>query len=85
VWDLKEQTWQKVQWISLILFIIATFLFVIFISRYEISTAQHVWCHVITTLNNPPAPKGAPATNPSRAYDQELANEFKQLKEQLGC
>lgn len=85
--DLKETTWQKIQWFSLILFVILTFVFVIVISHYEISAAQHVWCHVINTLNNPPpTPKGVtPQSNPARAYDIKLANEFKELKGQLGC
>jgi hypothetical protein len=52
---------------------------------WDVAQAQHVWCHIINTLNTAPAPKGEPSTNPSRAYEQTLAQEFKQLKDQLGC
>ena len=83
--DLSEPTWEKIKWISLILFIIMTFVFVIFLTRWDVSSSQHVWCQVIDTLNKPPPPQGNPATNPSRAYDQQLAAEFIQLKRSLGC
>ena len=83
--DLKESTWEKIKWICLILFIIITFIFIIFLTRWDVSSSQHVWCQVITTFSKAPAPKGNPANNPSRAYDQQLAQEFIALKGQLGC
>lgn len=83
--DLSENGWERVKWISLILFIIATFAFVVFLTRWDVTSSQHVWCQVIDTLNKAPAPAGAAATNPSRAYEQELAREFFILKGQLGC
>lgn len=83
--DLTEPTWEKIKWISLILFVIATFVFILFLTRWDVTSSQHVWCQVIDTLNKAPAPKGAAATNPSRAYEQQLAQEFITLKRQLGC
>lgn len=83
--DLKENTWENIKWVSLILFIIITFVFIIFLTRWDVSSSQHVWCQVIDTLNKAPAPSGNPESNPSRAYEQELAREFLALKGQLGC
>lgn len=83
--DLSEPTWERIKWICLILFVIATFLFILFLTRWDITSSQHVWCQVINTLNHAPAPKGNPVTNPSRAYDQRLAREFLALKGSLGC
>jgi hypothetical protein len=83
--DLKESTWEKIKWISLILFVIITFIFIIFLTRWDVSSSQHVWCQIITTISKAPAPQGNPANNPSRAYDQQLAREFIVLKGQLGC
>jgi hypothetical protein len=83
--DLKENTWENIKWISLILFIIITFVFVIFLTRWDVSSSQHVWCQVIETISKAPAPTGNPSNNPSRAYEQELAREFIVLKGQLGC
>jgi hypothetical protein len=83
--DLTEPTWEKIKWICLILFIIATFVFILFLTRWDVSSSQHVWCQVIDTLNKAPAPAGNPANNPSRAYEQELAREFIILKGSLGC
>ncbi len=83
--DLKESTWEKIKWVSLILFIIITFIFIIFLTRWDVSSSQHVWCQVLETISKAPAPKGNPAEYPSRAYDQQLAQEFTALKGQLGC
>jgi hypothetical protein len=83
--DLSEATWEKVKWASLVLFIIVTFVFVIFLTRWDVNSSQHVWCQVIETISKAPAPKGTPVNAPARAYDQELAKEFIILKEQLGC
>lgn len=83
--DMKESTWETVKWVSLILFVIATFAFILFLTNWDIHSSQHIWCQVIDTLNKAPAPKGNPSTNPSRAYDQLLAREFLQLKGSLGC
>lgn len=53
---------------------------------YDVNHAQHVWCHIINTLNNPPpAAKGGGVPNGARQYDQLLAKEFRELKGQLGC
>lgn len=82
---LTENGWEWAKWAFLIVFIIITFVFVLIVTRWEVSSAQHVWCQVIRTLNEPHAPPGNPATNPSRAYDQQLALEFRQLQSQLGC
>lgn len=55
---------------------------------WDVGTAQHVWCHVINTLNHAPAPKlqgaGAQST-PGRVYDEQLAQDFADLKKSLGC
>jgi hypothetical protein len=83
--DLKENTWENIKWISLALFVIITFVFVIFLTRWDVSSSQHVWCQVIETISKAPAPAGNPSNNPSRAYEQELAREFIVLKGQLGC
>jgi hypothetical protein len=83
--DLKENTWENIKWISLALFVIITFVFVIFLTRWDVSSSQHVWCQVIETISKAPAPTGNPGSNPSRAYEQELAHEFIVLKGQLGC
>jgi hypothetical protein len=85
VGDLKESTWENIKWICLVLFVVATFVFILFLTRWDITSSQHVWCQVIDTLNKAPAPKGNPAQNPARGYDQQLVAEFKQLKESLGC
>ena len=83
--DLKENTWENIKWVSLVLFIIMTFVFIIFLTRWDVSSSQHVWCQVLETISKAPAPTGNPANNPSRAYEQQLATEFRMLKEQLGC
>ena len=83
--DLSEGTWEKIKWVSLVLFVVVTFVFVIFLTRWDVSSSQHAWCQVITTLNHAPPPKGNPATNPARAYDQQLAREFVELQRSLGC
>lgn len=83
--DLKESTWENIKWASLVLFIIMTFVFVIFLTRWDVSSSQHVWCQVLETISKAPAPRGNPSNNPSRAYEQQLATEFRMLKEQLGC
>jgi hypothetical protein len=83
--DLKENTWENIKWVSLALFVIITFVFVIFLTRWDVSSSQHVWCQVIETVSKAPAPVGNPSNNPSRAYEQELAREFIVLKGQLGC
>jgi hypothetical protein len=85
VGDLEESTWEQIKWICLILFIIGTFVFIVFLTRWDVSSSQHVWCQVIDTLNKAPAPPGNPKTNPSRAYDQALVVEFANLKRSLGC
>jgi hypothetical protein len=83
--DLRENTWENIKWVSLVLFIIMTFVFIIFLTRWDVSSSQHVWCQVLETISKAPAPTGNPANNPSRAYEQQLAAEFRMLKEQLGC
>lgn len=83
--DLSESGWEKVKWISLALFIVASFVFILFITRWDVTSSQHVWCQVLTTISKAPAPSGNPVNNPSRAYEQELAREFIALKGQLGC
>lgn len=83
--DLKENTWENIKWVSLILFIIVSFVFIIFLTRWDVSSSQHVWCQVLETISKAPAPSGNPVNNPSRAYEQELAREFIMLKEQFGC
>jgi hypothetical protein len=40
---------------------------------------------VIDLLTAAPAPAGSPQENPSRAYDQKLALDFRDLKGSLGC
>ena len=83
--DLKESTWEQIKWASLVLFVISTFVFILFLTRWDVTSSQHVWCQVIDTLNKAPAPAGNPASNPSRAYEQQLAQEFVNLKRSLGC
>jgi hypothetical protein len=83
--DLSERSWENIKWVCLILFIILSFVFIIFLTRWDVSSSQHVWCQVLNTISKAPAPSGNPANNPSRAYEQELAKEFIMLKEQLGC
>jgi hypothetical protein len=83
--DLKENTWENIKWICLVLFVIMTFVFILFLTRWDVSSSQHVWCQVIDTISKAPAPTGNPANNPSRAYEQQLAKEFITLKGSLGC
>lgn len=82
---MSEMTWERIKWTSLVLFVVLTCVFVVFLTRWDVSSSQHVWCQVINTLNKPPAPPGNPLTNPSRAYDQQLVEEFRNLKVSLGC
>jgi len=83
--DLRESTWENIKWVCLILFVVMTFVFVLFLTRWDVSSSQHVWCQVIDTISKAPAPKGNPVNNPSRAYEQQLAQEFITLKGSLGC
>jgi len=83
--DLSEQGWERVKWVSLVLFVIITFVFILFLTRWDVSSSQHVWCQVLETISNAPAPAGSPSSNPSRAYEQELAREFIMLRERFGC
>jgi hypothetical protein len=83
--DFKENTWENIKWISLILFVVITFVFILFLTRWDVSSSQHVWCQVLETISKAPAPTGNPVNNPSRAYEQELAKEFIMLRGQLGC
>jgi hypothetical protein len=83
--DLKENTWENIKWLSLILFIVFSFVFIILLTKWDVSSSQHVWCQVLETISKAPAPAGNPVDNPSRAYEQELAREFIRLKGQLGC
>ena len=52
---------------------------------WSISASQHRWCAVIDLLNAAPPPAGSPQKNPSRAYEQRLASDFRDLKASLGC
>jgi hypothetical protein len=54
-------------------------------TTWAVSNSQHRWCAVIDLLNAAPAPAGSPQENPSRAYDQKLARDFRDLKGSLGC
>lgn len=54
-------------------------------TTWAVSASQHRWCAVIDLLNAAPPPAGAPQTNPSRAYEQKLAGDFRELKGSLGC
>jgi hypothetical protein len=83
--DLHEQTWERIKWISLILFVVSTFVFILFLTRWDVSSSQHAWCQVLDTITKAPAPAGNPSANPSRAYEQELAKQFIELRGQLGC
>jgi hypothetical protein len=83
--DLSENTWEKIKWFSLILFVILTFVFILLLTRWDVSSSQHVWCQVLETISKAPAPTGNPVNNPSRAYEQELAKEFIMLRGELGC
>jgi hypothetical protein len=51
----------------------------------SVDISQHRWCATLTLLNSAPAPAGPAKANPSRAYEQELAADFKVLKASLGC
>ena len=82
---MSELTWERIKWGSLIAFVVLTCVFVVFLTRWDVSSSQHVWCQVIETLNKAPAPAGNAASNPSRAYEQHLAAEFVILQRQLGC
>jgi hypothetical protein len=54
-------------------------------TTWAVSASQHRWCAVIDLLNMAPPPAGAPQKNPARAYDQELARDFRDLKGSLRC
>ena len=83
--DISEATWEKIKWTCLILFIIGTFVFILFITNWDIHSSQHVWCQVIDKLNSAPAPNSSAGPPAQHAYGLELARDFKILKEQLGC
>ena len=51
----------------------------------SIDHSQHLWCSTLDLLNSAPAPSGAAKANPARAYEQRLADDFRMLKESLGC
>jgi hypothetical protein len=52
---------------------------------YSVNASQHRWCTTINLLNSSPPPAGSPSRNPSRAYEQHLAADFRDLKASLGC
>lgn len=52
---------------------------------WAVSASQHRWCTTIDLLVAAPAPSGSPGKNPSRAYEQKLARDFRSLKGSLGC
>jgi hypothetical protein len=52
---------------------------------WSISASQHRWCTTIDLLNAAPPPAGPAKANPSRAYEQELSRDFRDLKGSLGC
>lgn len=54
---------------------------------FEVNHAQHVFCQLMTTLSNAPAPKGdvTSTSNPARAYDIKIASDIVALKRNLGC
>lgn len=54
-------------------------------TTWAVSESQHRWCAVIDLLNAAPPPAGAAKTNPSRAYEQMLGRDFRDLKVSLGC
>jgi hypothetical protein len=54
-------------------------------TTWAVSNSQHRWCAVIDLLNAAPPPSGSPQKNPSRAYEQGLARDFRDLKGSLGC
>ncbi len=74
---LTEEGWERIKWACLILFVIATFFFILFITNWDIRSSQHVWCDVIDKINTAPAAQ--------HAYGQALAKDFKELQGQLGC
>lgn len=54
---------------------------------WSVSRSQHDWCATINLLNKAPDPSPpAQAQNaPARAYDRQLAADFRALKDRLGC
>lgn len=54
---------------------------------YSISSSQHKFCDLVTTLNNAPAPSPQPgsASNPGRLFDEKIAKDIIVLKGSLGC
>ena len=51
----------------------------------SVDSSQHRWCSTINLLNSAPPPAGPAKQNPSRAYEQRLAADFRMLKASLGC
>lgn len=65
--------------ITMILLALANAGFSVFMS----ASSQRAWCNVLNTLNSAPAPKTTDA--PSRAYAEQLAKEFRNLRAEFGC
>ena len=51
----------------------------------EIGQNNHKWCATISLLDAQKPPSGSASSDPSRAYEQQLAEDFHRLRSQLGC
>lgn len=55
-------------------------------SYWQVHTAQHDWCNLLTTLTHPAISKPAnPAQNPSRLQTYNFYLELVKLRGEFGC
>lgn len=52
---------------------------------FEVNQSQHKFCELLISLTSVKPPPGNPGTNPSRAYNQQIAADLITLKRSLGC
>ena len=52
---------------------------------WAVTTSQHHWCATLNLLYTEKPPPGPAASNPSRAYLQDLHARFADLRSSLGC
>jgi hypothetical protein len=77
-WDKRMFIWLVIIGFCFLLFSGLTAWFVL----YNVQASQHLWCHVLVTLNNPPAGASAPKAG---TYGAKLVQDFITLSRSLGC
>jgi hypothetical protein len=77
-WDRRMFTWLIIIGLCFLVFSGLTAWFVL----YNVAQSQHLWCHVLVTLNNPPAGAAAPKAG---SYGAKLVQDFIMLQRGLGC